>query len=941
MAGVYISSKFSIACGRKCYYGVIILLWRALKTKFWPEQCPGRFSGIIGRDPSVSKCTMGRKISHANPVSVTFATQGKASMVQQDVAIVVGAWEDTYPAIFLVASLVLQLVLLITGELRKHTSKVRLYAWLAYVGADILATFLLGLLSRKTLHCGIFGLWSALLIYHLGGPDNFTAYERADSELWLRHLLYLALQVVTAGYVIAINTRGFFLIPTLLVFVVGVLRDWERNHALKKSSRKGIAQEVSSIYEYMMSQQRPMIHHDGSPPHNGSSDHDEYLQYIVAGGKEWYEATRAGKELPSWYETIIGQKESPSWSADKRARNELAALRNLVTTADIFKVVRAKFSRSEYVRACQLSVAFASSFAYLRRVITLSRLEQVHESSQSKMRKLWFLNEDFIKKQDWVDYIRIEGDFLYNWLYAKSTNPSTYLSQLILRVLCSMALFGALVLIITSPSYVRNADEIIWGAHAYNTSLNKDATCIVLAMGFVVETAYLLRLLASKRAVVAMLAAVVRTERQRSQGSLRDLQASFVLRMCKLSLWSNTFFEKKFSTSKGTYLPRSNFLCRLCSKSDWLKNKLYIFQIGWDQMICTVSLNESDFKTQLEGIQAQETPALDIVLQLVESYANYDVWSEHFSHKKIGITTPLHIRDNLDIFVAYYKGDWETVLLRWWIGTLKVLILEMSHNYVQVANGLGEDEMGEVQIISNGNISEEISTFDEKEMGAIQIISNGHISEEKSTFDAKEMGEIQIISNGNISEEKSTFDEKECVHPSDSGCDELRNQALWLMAYICRLLTVCPDLLPTHLELTKMRVAAELRLAHTQITKDTKWVEVTRCRVESLQIPALKPGEHRSEDIIKQCIADMTEKGFAHSDHAADVATYSSELAILLVDCMSMKDRWALIRDSAAHFIACLANVGKTVEHCAKLTQGGELLTILWILSSELGGGAT
>ena len=880
----------------------------------------------------------------ATPVSVTLATQAKASVVQHDVAIVVGAWEDTYPAIFLVASLVLQLVLLITGELRKHTSRVRLYAWLAYVGSDMLATYLLGLLSRKTLHWGIFGLWSALLIYHLGGPDNFTAYERADSELWLRHLFYLAVQVVTAAYVIAISTRGFFLIPTLLVFVVGVLRYWERNHALKKSSREGIAREVTSIYEYMMLQQRPVaIHHDGSPPHNGSSNHGEYLQYIVAGGKEWYQAQQGSKALPLWYDTVTVGKELPSRAADKRARDELVALRNLVTTADIFEVVRAKFSRSEYVRACQLSVAFASSYAYLRRVITLSRLEQVSESSQSKMRKLWFLNEDFITKQEWVDYIRIEGDFLYNWLYAKPTNPSTYLSQLMLRVLCSMALFGALVLIITSPSYVTNADETIWGAPAYNTSLNKDATCIVLAMGFVVETAYLLRLLASKRAVVAMLAAVVRTERRRSAGSLRDLQASFVLHMCKLSLWSNTFFQKKFSTRKRTYLPRSNFLSRLCSKSDWLKNKPYIVQIGWDQMICTVSLNESDFRTRVEGIQAQETAALDSVLQLVERYANYDVWRDHFWHQKEVNTTPIHIRDNLDIFVAYYKGDWETVLLRWWIGTLKVLILERSHKYVQVASGLEEEEMGEIQIISGGNISEEKSTLDATEMGEINIISNGNSSEEKSTFDATEMRGIQIVSNGNISEEKSTFDEKECVHPSP-GCEDLRNQALWLMAFICRLLTVCPELLPTHLELTRFRVAAELQLAHQQITKDTKWVEETRYRAKSLQIPALKPGERRSEDIIKQCVANMKENKFAHVadvDHTADVATYSCELAILLVDCMSTEDRWALIRDSATHFIACLANAGKTVEHCAKLTQGGELLTILWILSCELGGGAT
>ena len=279
-------------------------------------------------------------------------------VVQEGVAIAIDAWEDIFPATFLIISLILQLVLLVTGELRKYTSKVRLLAWLAYVGADIFASFFLGLLSRSTRHTGIFGLWSALLIHHLGGPDNFTAFERADSELWLRHLVFLVLQVATAVYVIAVNTRGVFIVPTLLVFLVGVFRYGERNHALKWSSRRFINEEMTPINDYMY--RMSTIVDDTSK--NENSDREQ-LQYIVAGAKAWHE--------------VIGGR---TMSHD--------SMKSLVTTSDVFKVVNSKFSWSDStrVRACQLCVAFASSFAYLRRIVALSR-SRIWDSTET-------LNED-------------------------------------------------------------------------------------------------------------------------------------------------------------------------------------------------------------------------------------------------------------------------------------------------------------------------------------------------------------------------------------------------------------------------------------------------------------------------------------------------------------------------------------------------------------------
>lgn len=808
-----------------------------------------------------------------------------ASVVQLGVEIAMDAWEDIFPATFLIISLILQLVLLVTGELRKYTPKVRLFAWLAYVGADILASFLLGLLSRKTTHAGIFGLWSALLIYHLGGPDNLTAYERADSELWLRHLFYLVLQVVTAVYVIAVNTRGFFIIPTVLVFVVGVLRYGERNHALKWSSRERINEEITPIYEYME-----------FSVNDTSENENSQLQYIVAGGKAWQKA-HAGGTKPKDFTN------------------------SLVTTSDVFNVINANFSKSDptRVRACRLCVAFASSFAYLRRIVALTRLEQFGERSQSRMRRLWFFNEEYMKRKDWLAYILIERDFLYNWLYTKPMYPNTYLPRLFLRVSCSMALFGALVSVLVYPLYFKHADESIWGTSAH-IWFKKCATYVVLATGLIVEVAYLLRVLACKRAVVAMLVAVVHSERcmlastPSMNGSLRKFRASFVLATCKLSLLLNIFLENKLSKRKVTYLPRSNFFYRLLSTCHWFRDKLP--QTGWDQMYQTVALiNGCEFQAQLQCIRAQETVALDRILGLIEELTSFKVWNRHLSRGEP--TEPVHMLDYLDIFIVYYDSNWETILLIWWIGTLKVLVLEGQ----QIQDRSAEESM---QPTSDSNCPGNLE--------ANQATETSKDAQDHVKNDTGEEEEIKSSSKYNSSIEESTIEDK-----SPSVC-ELRNRALWLMAYVCRLLTVCPELLPTHLEVTKKKVAKELKRVHQQFTNSTNWMENTRHKLDNLNIPTLRFGERRPQDIINETIAGMRNQGFASSGNK-NISSESTELAVLLVDHMSLEDRWTLIEGTAAHFVACLANSSKTLDHCATLTHGGELLTFLWILFSHFGGG--
>lgn len=257
--------------------------------------------------------------------------------------------------------------------------------------------------------------------------------------------------------------------------------------------------------------------------------------------------------------------------------------------------------------------------------------------------------------------------------------------------------------------------------------------------------------------------------------------------------------------------------------------------------------------------------------------------------------------DYLDIFVVYYDGNWETILLLWWIGTLKVLILEGSSE-------------------SNSETEQTTETSEDHDVdledNIVEIRSHSSDSSEE--------------------EENSGTDEEKSIK-------EMRNRALWLMAYVCRLLTVCPELLPTQLELTKKMVAKELDHFHNQVANTTNnWMEdSTRSKVARLKIPALTVGNRRSKEAVDATLGSMTKEGLAgvHSKH---VDGCSTELAVLLVDCMSVEDRWGLIEGTAAHFVACLADTGNKIEeNCAKLTKGGELLTFLWILFSHLGGGST
>ncbi|KAF7849222.1 hypothetical protein BT93_L1069 [Corymbia citriodora subsp. variegata] len=121
---------------------------------------------------------------------------------------------------FVVLSLLLQVILILFAPLRKKTSNrpVIFLLWLAYLMADSVAAFAVGLISHN--------------------QDTITAFSLEDSSLWQRHLLNLIFQVGAAIYVFMriFPSDKPIVIPTILVFLAGSIKIAERTLALYLSS---------------------------------------------------------------------------------------------------------------------------------------------------------------------------------------------------------------------------------------------------------------------------------------------------------------------------------------------------------------------------------------------------------------------------------------------------------------------------------------------------------------------------------------------------------------------------------------------------------------------------------------------------------------------------------------------------------------------------------
>ncbi|KAF8378313.1 hypothetical protein HHK36_029652 [Tetracentron sinense] len=159
-------------------------------------------------------------------------------------------WEQRLSVLL---SLLLQIILILSGKLRKRCSgkSITCVIWLAYLSADWVATFALGIISTTVIdsiphhHNDLLILWTPFLLLHLGGPDTITAFSVEDNQLWLRHALSFMLQLIAVLYIFATSLPGSkLLFPTLFVFFSGVFKYGERIWALKRASMDGLRRSL-------------------------------------------------------------------------------------------------------------------------------------------------------------------------------------------------------------------------------------------------------------------------------------------------------------------------------------------------------------------------------------------------------------------------------------------------------------------------------------------------------------------------------------------------------------------------------------------------------------------------------------------------------------------------------------------------------------------------
>lgn len=167
------------------------------------------------------------------------------------------AWEIRF---LVLLSLFLQIVLIFSADHRKHNVNrlLNVVLWLAYLLADSVAIFALGVLTHSQddesspspspspsaaaansiNEFSLQAFWSPFLLLHLGGPDTITAFSLEDNELWRRHLLNLLFQVTTAFYVFykSLFLSTTWLLPSLFMFATGLLKYGERTWSLFSAS---------------------------------------------------------------------------------------------------------------------------------------------------------------------------------------------------------------------------------------------------------------------------------------------------------------------------------------------------------------------------------------------------------------------------------------------------------------------------------------------------------------------------------------------------------------------------------------------------------------------------------------------------------------------------------------------------------------------------------
>ncbi|TVU25082.1 hypothetical protein EJB05_27561, partial [Eragrostis curvula] len=173
-------------------------------------------------------------------------------------------WDEWQMRVLIAVSLLMQWFLLLAAPMRKYTigTWLRRFIWLAYISCDALAIYALATLfnrqAKASSPCNsgarastLEVLWAPVLLIHLGGREEITAYNIEDNEMWTRHTVTLVSQVSVALYAFYKTWPDSgdrrLLWAAILLFFIGILSFCEKPWALRRASINRLISVYSSL----------------------------------------------------------------------------------------------------------------------------------------------------------------------------------------------------------------------------------------------------------------------------------------------------------------------------------------------------------------------------------------------------------------------------------------------------------------------------------------------------------------------------------------------------------------------------------------------------------------------------------------------------------------------------------------------------------------------
>ncbi|GLT50410.1 hypothetical protein SLA2020_238970 [Shorea laevis] len=89
-------------------------------------------------------------------------------------------WDTWNIRVLIILSLSLQSFLILVSPFRRPLGDkwyIKALLWMAYLLADWIAIFVIGLILRAEQSDDILVLWAPFLLLHLGGPDTITSFS--------------------------------------------------------------------------------------------------------------------------------------------------------------------------------------------------------------------------------------------------------------------------------------------------------------------------------------------------------------------------------------------------------------------------------------------------------------------------------------------------------------------------------------------------------------------------------------------------------------------------------------------------------------------------------------------------------------------------------------------------------------------------------------------